>query len=73
MKSLTLAVLVIVMLLVVAAAEASDKDIVVPRSHPAADLKSYTKYEDVLDKIEAYQAELRKLSIEAKQEDIGGK
>jgi hypothetical protein len=36
MRSLTLAVWIVVMLLVAAAAQASDKDIVVPRSHPAA-------------------------------------
>jgi hypothetical protein len=36
MRSLTLAVLIVVMLLVAAAAQASDKDIAVPRNHPAA-------------------------------------
>jgi hypothetical protein len=62
MRSLTLvAVLIVVILPVAAAAQASNKDIVVPKSHPAADLKSYTQYEDVLDRIEAYQADLRKL------------
>jgi hypothetical protein len=36
MRSLTLAVLIVVMLLVAAAVQASDKDIAVPRNHPAA-------------------------------------
>ncbi len=52
MRSFTLAaVLIVATLPVAAAAHASDKDIVVPRSPPAADLKSYTQYEDVLDRI----------------------
>ncbi len=51
MRSLTLAVLIVVMLLVAAAAQASEKIIVAPSGHLAADLKSYTKYEDVLDRI----------------------
>ena len=55
---------------VAAAAQASDKNIVVPWSHPAADLTSYAKYENVLDGIEAYQAGLLKLRSAAEQEDI---
>ncbi len=51
MRSLILAVLIVVMLPVAAAAQASDKDIVVPRNHPATDLASYAKYENVLDGI----------------------
>ncbi len=49
MRSLRLSVLIFVMLLVATAAQANDKDIVVPGSYPAADLKSYTNYENVLD------------------------
>ena len=56
MKSLSLAILMVVLLPLLAAAQASGKDIVVPSGHPAADLKSYDKYEDVLDRIAAYQA-----------------
>ncbi len=37
------------MLLAATAAQANEKDIVVPGSYPAADLKSYTNYEHVLD------------------------
>ncbi len=65
MRSLTLAVLIVVMLLGAAAAQARDKDIAVPRSHPAADLTSYAKYENVLDGIEAYQAGLLQLKSAA--------
>ncbi len=56
MKSWSLAILMIVMLPLAAVAQTSGKDIVVPSSHPAADPKSYDKYEDVLDRIEAYKA-----------------
>ena len=70
MRSLTLAVLIVVMLLGAAAVQASDKDIVVPGSHPAADLTSYAKYENVLDGIEAYQVGLLQLKSAAEQEDI---
>ena len=51
MKSLSLAILMVVMLPLLAAAQASGKDIVVPSGHPAGDLKAYDKYEDVLDRI----------------------
>ncbi len=70
MRSLILAVLIVVMLPLAAAAQASHKDIVVLWSHPAADLTSYDKYENVLDGIEAYQAGLLKLRSDAEQEDI---
>ena len=56
MKSLSLAILMVVTLPLAAAAQASGKDIVAPRSHPAADLRAYDKYEDVLDRIEAHPA-----------------
>ncbi len=70
MRSLTLAVLIVVMLLVAAAAQASDKYIGMRRSHPAADLTSYAKYENVLDGIEAYQAGLLQLKSDTAQKDI---
>jgi hypothetical protein len=56
MKSLSLAILMGVILSLAVFAQASSKDIVVPSGHPAADLKAYDKYEDVLDRIAAYQA-----------------
>ncbi len=56
MKSLLLAILMGVMLPLAAAAQAGGKDVVVPSGHPAADLKTYDKYEDVLDRIEADRA-----------------
>jgi hypothetical protein len=65
MRSLTLAVLIVVMLLGAAAVQASDKDIAVPGSHPAANLTSYTQYEDVLDRIKAYQGGLLQLKSAA--------
>jgi hypothetical protein len=61
MKSLSLAILMGVILSLAVFAQASSKDIVVPSGHPAADLKAYDKYEDVLDRIEAYLAELQKI------------
>ncbi len=69
MNSLSLLILMVVMLPMAAAAQASGKDIVVPGSHPAADLKAYDKYEDVLDRIEAYKAELMKLRSGIAQKD----
>jgi len=69
MKSLSLAILMVVVVTLAAAAQASGKDIVVPGSHPAADLKAYDKYEDALDRIEAYEAELVKLRSGIAQKD----
>lgn len=56
MKSFSLAILMGVILSLAATAQAGGKDIVVSRGHPAADPKTYDKYEDVLDRIEAYKA-----------------
>jgi hypothetical protein len=56
MKSLSLAILMGVILSLAATAQAGGKDIVVPSGHPAADPKAYDKYEDALDRIEAYKA-----------------
>jgi len=56
MKSLLLAILMGVILSLASAAQQGGKDVVVPSRHPGADLKSYTQYEDVLDRIAAYRA-----------------
>ncbi len=53
MKSLVLVTLMLIMLPLAAAAQGSRKDIPVPGSHPAADRKTYDKYEEVLDRIDA--------------------
>ncbi len=58
MKSLSLAILLLLMAPLAAAAQSSGKNIIAI-SHPAADPKAYDKYEDVLDRIEAHKADLR--------------
>ncbi len=57
MKSLSLAILLLVMVPLLAATQTTGKNTVVI-SHPAADPKAYDKYEDVLDRIQAHKSDL---------------